>query len=214
MPEYQKLVERHTQNHERIDANKKRLLKELAKKQDPKVMLITCADSRIEMGWITDSQPGEIFTIRHIANWVPPYTTPDDHKPGDSFCIASSIEYAVKFLGVAHIVVMGHQNCGGIAALIGKDDQKQLLCCQKWLSMIDAVRNIIEQEHTDLSLFEKQKKAELLVVKASLKNLETYPFVTKAMSEKKLCLHGWHYHTESGSLYQVDPQTLETSKLS
>lgn len=67
MPEYKKLVERHAQHRKRIDANKRMLLKELAKGQNPKVMLITCADSRIEMGWITDSQPGEIFTIRHIA---------------------------------------------------------------------------------------------------------------------------------------------------
>ncbi|MEG6551756.1 carbonic anhydrase, partial [Desulfocurvibacter africanus] len=81
--------------------------------QDPDALVISCCDSRADPAIITNCAPGDLFVARDVANLVPPYE-PDGGHHG----VSASVEYAVLCLGVEHIVVLGHSQCGGIGALV------------------------------------------------------------------------------------------------
>ena len=83
-----------------------------AEGQRPRAMVISCCDSRVHVTSIFGADQGEFFIHRNIANLVPPYQPDGDHH-GTS----AAVEYAVRVLNVAHLIVLGHSNCGGIKGL-------------------------------------------------------------------------------------------------
>ena len=89
--------------------------------QKPKVLLIACSDSRVDPAILTAAAPGDLFVVRNVANLVPPYKL-EGHYDG----ARAAIEYAVRDLGVNHIVVLGHAHCGGIKALLATLSVKRL----------------------------------------------------------------------------------------
>ena len=83
----------------------------VAEGQRPSVLFIGCADSRVVPDLLTSSAPGDLFVVRNMGNFVPPFE-PDRGYHGTS----ASIELATLNLGVGDIVVCGHSQCGGIRA--------------------------------------------------------------------------------------------------
>lgn len=81
--------------------------------QAPRTMLISCCDSRVDPIQLFAGEPGDFFVVRNVANLVPP-SLPDRRHHGTS----AAVEFAVTQLGVAHIVVLGHSGCGGVAACL------------------------------------------------------------------------------------------------
>jgi len=155
--------------------------------QHPKVMLIACADSRVDPTDIFDAYPGEMFVVRNVANIVPP-VDPTGGYHGTS----ASIEYAVNEIGVESIVVMGHESCGGIQgclAGLGHDENGGYV--GKWLSLINQVReNVIARKVPEEEL---QFEMELENVRQSIRNLMTFDFVKKAIEEDRLKLQGAYF---------------------
>ena len=98
-----------------VDAARYRQLE--AKGQSPKIMVIACADSRVDPSTIFNAGPGELFVVRNVANVVPRYA-PDGREHG----VSAALEFAVLSLGVTDIVVMGHAQCGGVKALLTSSD--------------------------------------------------------------------------------------------
>ena len=84
--------------------------------QKPEIMVIGCCDSRVSPEVIFDASPGEIFVARNVANLVPPYET-----AGKYHGASAAVEFAVQALQVKHIVVLGHEKCGGIEAFIRRE---------------------------------------------------------------------------------------------
>ena len=82
--------------------------------QSPKIMVIACCDSRVDPAIITDSDPGDLFVVRNVANLVPPF-----EQGGGYHGTSAALEFAVRCLNVQHVIVMGHEHCGGIRALLG-----------------------------------------------------------------------------------------------
>src|SRR5580698_6660225 len=80
--------------------------------QSPKALVVTCVDSRIDPALIFDTAPGEVLTVRNVANLVPPYA-PDATYHGTS----AALEFGVQVIEVPHIMVLGHSLCGGVSAL-------------------------------------------------------------------------------------------------
>ena len=80
--------------------------------QKPKIMVISCADSRVDPAILFGTRPGELFMVRNVANLIPPYA-PDAGLHG----VSAAIEFGVRDLMVEHLVVLGHAFCGGIQAL-------------------------------------------------------------------------------------------------
>jgi carbonic anhydrase len=95
--------------HSNYFANNYQIYKELRNTQAPKMLMISCCDSRVDPAIITQCDPGDIFVVRNVANVVAPYS-PDGKQHGTS----AAIEYAVKVLNVKNMIVMGHSKCGGM----------------------------------------------------------------------------------------------------
>ncbi|KAI0033447.1 carbonic anhydrase, partial [Vararia minispora EC-137] len=105
-PTIARLIDRNSQWARAIGSSEPRFFHEMAKGQAPKVLWIGCSDSRVPESVVTASKPGEIFVHRNIANQF--------HLDDDS--ALSVLTYAIENLGVEHVVVVGHTQCGGAAA--------------------------------------------------------------------------------------------------
>ena len=81
--------------------------------QSPKTMIISCSDSRVDPAMIFDAVPGQIFSVRNIANLVPPFEI-----GGGRHGVSAALEFAVTVLEVEDVVVMGHGHCGGVKAAL------------------------------------------------------------------------------------------------
>src|ERR1035438_96490 len=81
--------------------------------QAPKALVVACVDSRVDPAMIFDTGPGEMLTVRNVANLVPPYA-PDATYHGTS----AALEFGVKVLKIPHLIVLGHGSCGGVRALL------------------------------------------------------------------------------------------------
>src|SRR4029077_3259489 len=105
--------------------------------QHPHTLFITCADSRIDPELITQSGPGEIFVARNVGNLVPAY---GEMLGG----VSAVIEYAVAALGVRHVVVCGHTDCGAMKALLHPRQAENLRTLKAWLRNAEAARCVVE----------------------------------------------------------------------
>lgn len=170
--------------------------------QHPRAMIISCCDSRVHVTSIFGADEGEFFIHRNIANLVPPYN-PDGEYHGTS----AAVEYAVTSLGVAHIVVLGHSNCGGVK---GCHD----MCCglapalEEKSSFVGRWMDILRPGYDrikDLDESQRLKALEHEAVLVSLENLMTFPFLREAIEAEQLTLHGLWNDTGEGTLEQFDP---------
>jgi carbonic anhydrase len=171
--------------------------------QMPRAMIILCCDSRVHVTSIFGADEGEFFTHRNIASLVPPFN-PDGHYHGTS----AAVEYAVKSLHVAHIVVLGHSNCGGVKGCfdmcLGKapDLEEQSSFVGRWMDILRPGFDRTSALAGDPARVRAMEKAAVVI---SLENLLTFPFVQKAPGEERLSLHGLWTDTGEGGLEQYDP---------
>jgi carbonic anhydrase len=170
--------------------------------QHPRAMVISCCDSRVHVTSIFGADEGEFFIHRNIASLVPPYN-PDGQYHGTS----AAVEYAVTSLEVAHIVVLGHSNCGGVKGChdmcrgLAPELEEKTSFVGRWM---DILRPGFEKvaglpDSVILPALEKQ------AVLTSLENLLTFPFVKAAVEDDRLTLHGLWTDTGEGGLEQYDP---------
>ncbi|WP_200913637.1 carbonic anhydrase [Devosia sp. Leaf64] len=168
--------------------------------QSPTTMIIACCDSRAAPEMIFDSGPGEMFVLRNVANLVPTYQ-PDGGQHGTS----AAIEFAVKALNIADIVVMGHGRCGGIKAALDPDfkslDDGDFI--GKWMSMLGELPNQLGQNSL-LTSAERQTAMERISIRNSIRNLRTFPYVAELEAEGKLAVHGAWFDISTAELWIMD----------
>ena len=170
--------------------------------QAPKVMIIACSDSRVDPAQIFDVDPGEIFVVRNVAALVPPFeTTPGRHG------VSAALEFAVQFLKVEEIVVMGHGMCGGCqAALTGSlagNDLGEGGFVANWVDMLDDARRPIAASFGTAGR-EAERAMEHAAVKVSLANLRTFPYVAEKERAGTLTLRGAYFAISDGVLHLLD----------
>ncbi len=175
------------------------LFKDLGTYQKPHTLFITCSDSRIVPGLITQTAPGELFVIRNIANVVPNYRVSNEY-----LSTTSAIEYAVLVLNVKNIIVCGHSDCGGCKALYFTEDQmKDIPHTKKWLELAENAKIKVESKtigkDEDLGWVLEGEN-----VKEQINHLLTYPFIKERYEKKSLNLLGWHYKIDTGSVYNYN----------
>lgn len=180
------------------------LFKTLKDSQTPHTLFIGCSDSRVVPNLITNTKPGEMFVIRNIANIIPKYRVSDEF-----LATTSAIEYALYILNIKDIIICGHSNCGGCAALY-YDESKfdKTPNVKTWLKSLDNVKAQVEA----LGLSNLKKKAwfvERLNIVNSIDNLLTYPGVKEGIKLGKIRIYGWHYIIETGSLFSYDMVTKD-----
>lgn len=159
--------------------------------QHPRTMLIACCDSRVHVTAIFGADQGEFFIHRNIANLVPPYS-PD----GDYHGTSAAVEYAVTALKVAHLIVVGHSNCGGVRGChdMCNGDAPHLTSGSsfvgRWMEILrPGFERTADIADTETRVAQMEREA----VRISLNNLMTFPFVKDAIADERLTLHGvWH----------------------
>lgn len=171
--------------------------------QQPDVMVIACSDSRVDPAQIFDVDPGEIFVVRNVAALVPPFETNPGHHG-----VSAALEFAVQFLKVREILVMGHGMCGGCKAALTREmhgtEPGEGGFVADWIGLLDEARDPIAA-----SLGTKGRTAELAMeqaaVRVSLANLRTFPCVRRKERTGELTLRGAFFAIADGVLHVLDP---------
>jgi carbonic anhydrase len=169
--------------------------------QQPHTLFITCADSRIDPNLITSTTTGEVFVTRNIGNMVPAY---GEMLGG----VSAVVEFAVTGLGVHHIVICGHSDCGAMKALLAPDASDKLPAVTNWLKNAHAALSVAETlHHRDVEQgIDKPLIAELTEqnVLLQMQHLKTHPSVAGAMALGELTVSGWIYNIGTGEVRVVE----------
>lgn len=186
------LIENKVWAREKIQADPE-YFNRLAHLQTPEFLWIGCSDSRVPANEITNTQPGEIFVHRNIANMVV-------HTDVN---LLSVLDYAVTYLKVKHVIVCGHYGCGGIKAAMNNHDHKQVL--NMWLRNIKDVYRLHREE---LETFTNEEaKTDRLVelnVQEQVTHLAKTSIIQRAwQNEQRPDLHGWVYGLKDGIIKPV-----------
>lgn len=172
--------------------------------QSPEIMVIGCCDSRVSPEVIFDARPGELFVVRNVANLVPPYT-PD----GAQRAVSAALEFAVQALRVKHIVVLGHEQCGGIRAFA--EESKPLSpgdFIGRWMEMIAPAAQSIGPRG-DMPMNRYLMRLEQASMVKTLENLMSFPCVRILVERGKLTLHAAYFGVATGTLSVLDQSSGE-----
>ncbi|MEQ1640005.1 MAG: carbonic anhydrase [Novosphingobium sp.] len=181
-------------NHERWES--------LREGQQPDVMVVACSDSRVDPAQIFDVDPGEIFVVRNVAAMVPPFeTTPGHHG------VSAALEFAVQFLKVREIVVMGHGMCGGCKAALTREmhgtEPGEGGFIADWIGLLDEARHQVVHHHGATGPT-AERAMEQAGVKVSLANLRTFPCIRRKERDGDLRLTGAFFAISDGVLHLLD----------
>lgn len=171
--------------------------------QEPKIMVISCCDSRVTPEGIFHAQPGELFVVRNVANLVPPFV--DDEKTHGT---SAALEYAVTGLKIERIVILGHCKCGGVQAF--RESNGALSNTGQfvgpWIKLLEPAAISMACLPVDKDE-EPQTALEYAGIRQSLKNMMTFPFIKTAVESGQLTLHGAWFDIGGGALRVMDPET-------
>lgn len=169
----------------------------LAEGQNPNTLFITCSDSRIDPNMLTGSAPGDLFICRNAGNIVPPHSN-------ETGGMTASIEYAVAVLGVTHIIVCGHTDCGAIKGALSLESVKGLPHVTEWLSHCRSAMEIIRERHEipsggciDHAHLNEAIEENVL---QQVQHLRTHPVVAAKLATGKVHIHGWVYNIKTGGI--------------
>jgi carbonic anhydrase len=177
------------------------LYESLAEKQRPHTLFLTCGDSRIDPGAMTNTDPGQIFVERTPGNIVPVYSE------GAAVGVSASIEYSILVLGVRNVVVCGHSACGAMKALLDPEELDHAPATARWLRYAKPAVGILDAQYPDLEGSERLERLCKLNVLSQMSNLHTHPVVESRLQEDRLELHGWYYEIHTGRVDAYNSST-------
>ena len=169
--------------------------------QRPQTLVVACSDSRVDPATVFGAGPGELFVVRNVAGLVPPYR-PDANYHGTS----AALEFGVRVLGVARIVVLGHAQCGGVQAMVEGAPAEARDFVESWVSMADPV---LREIPPDLAPADRLVFCETGVVRLALANLMTFPWIAEAVAAGALSLHGFRFDIHTGVLSRLGEAGFE-----
>ncbi len=199
---YKKLIDNNTKWVQEKTLENPDFFKELSKGQQPPLLWIGCADSRVPPNQIVGADPGEIFVHRNIANLV----------VHNDLNMLSVLEYAVNVLKVKHVIVCGHYGCGGVQAAMG-DHSYGII--DNWLINI---KDVYHNHENDLNKIKKEEERfDRLVeinVHEQVQNLAKTTIVQNAWKNKQdLKIHGWIYELKTGNIKDLEIDMNNNSDL-
>ena len=164
----------------------------VAQGQHPKTLFIGCSDSRLVPYLLTGAAPGDLFIVRNVGAFVPPY----DQSHGLHGTMAA-IEFAVLGLKVERIIVCGHSHCGAIRTAY-EGAPEEAVALKAWLRLADEA--LLPVQPSPEALCRTEQRAVVL----QLMRLMDYPMVRRAVEAGHLTLHGWDSVIEQGELHVFD----------
>ena len=182
------------------------LFQELVQKgQNPRIMMVACADSRITPSFVYSLEPGELFVVRNVANLVPPAEL-DGHLHGTS----AAVDFAVEHLKVEHIIINGHSHCGGIQSLLEGAEGRYM---RPWVEIAKDARTSMLAQYPNASPEEQAKALGQAAILVSLENLLSFDSVRRRVVRGDLQLHGWYFDLDEGRLLRYERKTQRFERL-
>jgi carbonic anhydrase len=176
------------------------LFEQLSHGQKPRVLFVTCSDSRIDPNLITQAGLGELFVIRNAGNIIPPFGATNGGE-------GATIEYAIQALDIQQIIVCGHSHCGAMKGLMKLDSlQVEMPLVHGWLKYAEATRQLVKENY---SHYEGEELLEIIIaenVLTQIENLRTYPVIRSKLYQGKLNIYAWIYQIEAGQVLAYDSQ--------
>ncbi|OYZ16857.1 MAG: carbonate dehydratase [Sphingomonadales bacterium 28-64-96] len=216
MPEFKALLEGYRRFRTGAYQEQRRRYDALADKgQAPGVLVIACSDSRVDPTRVFDTEPGQMFVVRNVANLVPPFDPDPTHGQHST---SAAIEYAVTQLKVHHILVLGHARCGGIKASIeGTFDDAapgEGGFIKRWMSQIAPARDTIRAAAQLSPDIDACSALELAAIRLSIDNLRSFPFIAEAEESGALHLQGALFDIAEGVLRVLNHESGKFESLS
>jgi len=175
------------------------LFEKLSQGQKPRVLFITCSDSRIDPNLITQSEMGELFVIRNAGNIIPPYGAANGGE-------GAAVEYAIQALGIEQVVICGHSHCGAMKGLLHLNQlQADMPLVYDWLKHAEATRRLVLDNYHSLDDEQLLEIAVAENVLTQIENLKTYPVIHSRLYQRKLQIYGWIYLIETAEILSYDP---------
>jgi carbonic anhydrase len=168
--------------------------------QSPKALMISCADSRIVPEQIMQAAPGDLFVCRNAGNIVPPFSQANGG-------VTSTVEYAVKALGVRDIIVCGHSDCGAMKALVNPTSLEGMPNVAAWLRHSHAAEAVLSAGYPDMENGEKVRAVSMENVVVQLSHLRTHTAVAAGIARGEIALHGWFVDIHAGQVLALDGAT-------
>jgi carbonic anhydrase len=168
--------------------------------QNPKALMISCADSRVVPELIMQAEPGDLFVCRNAGNIVPPFATQNGG-------VSSTVEYAVAALGVSDIIVCGHSDCGAMKALMNPEMLEGMPNVAAWLRHSHAAESVVRAGYGVLSSKDRVRAASLENVVVQLAHLRTHPSVAAGIARGQISLHGWFVDIHAGIILGLDGES-------
>ncbi|MDF1760320.1 MAG: carbonic anhydrase [Coxiellaceae bacterium] len=165
--------------------------------QQPETMVIACSDSRVDPALILQTQPGDLFMVRNVANIVPPYEV-DSSFHGTS----AALEFGICYLNVKHLIILGHSQCGGIQALLHGANPKQDDFISHWVSVIGEHDHEADVDHCSRH-----------ALTHSYNNCMTFPWIKSRVEQKQLAIHRWFFDIKAGEISVYDAEKNQYSPL-
>ena len=166
--------------------------------QSPETMILACSDSRVDPQTIFGAVPGELFVVRNVAAIAPPY---EPNSPG-FHGTSAALEFAVRVLKVKRLVVMGHAKCGGVRALVYGAPPQARDFVAAWVDIGRAARPSGGGEP-------EMSEVEAAMVRVSMANLMTFPWIVEAQAEGRLSVQGFVFDIHTGVLTRVTAEGVE-----
>jgi len=196
------LVKGHQKFRERHFDGKDTIFSDLVRQgQQPKILMVACSDSRVDPALVMNCQPGDLFVVRNVANLVPPYEE-DLSYHGTS----AALEFGVCVLGIRHVILFGHTQCGGIQALLEHSHKKcgPKSFLAKWMELAKSAHDTTINSHPERPFDEKVILCGQYSLINSLKNLKTFPWIQERLAQNTLRLHAWNFDMSQGNLEAYD----------
>lgn len=176
--------------------------------QSPLSLIITCSDSRVDPSILFESNPGEIFVVRNVANLVPPF-----EKGGGFHGVSAAIEFAVQGLKVKNIIVLGHRQCGGIRALMDSQNHDDSSFVSQWMNIASKAKERVLRDFPEVGFENQCRHCEEEAIKVSIENLRTFPFISNKETTGQVKIWGLYFDLEMGQLNMLSSQSKDFEKI-
>mgnify|MGYP003706718641 CR=1 FL=1 len=173
--------------------------------QKPRFAVVACSDSRVDPAIVLQTEPGDIFAVRNVAALVPPY-----EEAGAYHGTSAALEFAIDGLRVEHVIIIGHAACGGVQAMVhnhGPGEPTGGMFITAWTDLLRKARERALAVDSTLEGDDLVEASERQAVTLSLENLDTFPFIRKAVAENRISVHGWYLNIFNGTLELWNPET-------
>jgi carbonic anhydrase len=203
-PSLDKLVQGYRGYRDGSYENSRPLIEDLVTRgQRPDIAIVACSDSRVDPAILFQSDPGDLFMVRNVANLVPPM-----EEEGTYHGTSAALEFAVLGLGVKHLIVLGHAHCGGIRLMMDPlPEGAAFKYVSPWVSMLAAAHRRVLATMGQADEAARIRACEQNAVLVSLENLTTFSWVRERVEAGELELHGWYVDIAVPELSAFDWET-------